>query len=289
MALELNHLTFSVRDLQRSIRFYVDIVGLRLEASWDRGAYLTAGSAWICLSLDENTRTQPMAEYTHFAFGCAAEVFEPRANRIRGSGARIWKDNRSEGDSLYFLDPDGHKLELHIGNLKTRLDACRIEPYDGMTFHATAEPLATLSDGLTISLDASPGAQDCASVIDGLVHHTERESQIQRRDGKPLSVFIRDSQQAVVAGLNGVTIWGWLHIKELWVRAELRRRGLGSQLMSAAEREAVRRGCRHAFLDTFDFQAKPFYERSGYQQWGELEDFPPGHTRFFMRKTLPPG
>lgn len=286
MAIELNHLTLSVRDLARSISFYTGVAGLRLEARWDRGAYLTAGATWICLSLDENTRTEVPAEYTHIAFGCSAAEFEARADLIHRSGAQIWKENRSEGESLYFLDPDGHKLELHIGDLRTRLQACRAKPYDGMTFHSAGAPVESLADGLSVHVDHSPRAHDCACVIEGLIHHTERESQIQRRDSAPLSVFIRDSQQGIVAGLNGVTIWGWLHVKELWVRTQLRRRGLGRRIMSAAEAAAVERGCRHAFLDTFDFQAKPFYERLGYRQWGELRDFPPGHRRFFMAKTL---
>jgi catechol 2,3-dioxygenase-like lactoylglutathione lyase family enzyme len=136
MGIAFNHLTLSIRDLGRSLSFYRDIVGLRLEASWDRGAYLTAGETWICLSVDANTRPAPLAEYTHIAFGCEAAEFETRAAGIRRSGAPVWKENSSEGDSLYFLDPDGHKLELHVGDLRTRLEACRAQPYDGMTFHA---------------------------------------------------------------------------------------------------------------------------------------------------------
>ena len=286
MRVDLNHLTLSVRDLRRSIRFYVETVGLRLEASWERGAYLTAGATWICLSLDPNMRTESSAEYSHVAFGCDAAEFEAHTARIRASGAPVWKDNKSEGDSLYFLDPDGHKLELHVGSLRTRLEACRATPYDGMAFHATGTQVETLANGLTMSVDSSPGAHDCAAVVAGLVHHTEREAQVQRRNPQPLSVFVRDAQQAVVGGLNGVTIWNWLHVDHLWVRANLRGHGLGSRLLATAERVAIERGCRYAMLDTFDFQAKPFYERLGYRQWGELPDFPAGHTRFFLARSL---
>ena len=61
---------------------------------------------------------------------------------------------------------------------------------------------------------------------------------------------------------------------------------LETQLMSAAETEARRRGCHHALLDTFDFQARPFYEQLGYVAFGELEDFPRGHSRYFLSKHL---
>ncbi len=286
MGIELNHLTLSVRDLARSTSFYSGVVGLRLEATWDRGAYLTAGATWICLSVDANTRACAPAEYTHWAFGCAADEFGVRMARIRSSGAPIWKDNKSEGDSLYFLDPDGHKLELHVGDLRTRLESCRAKPYERMQFHAAGTPIESLPNGLTVYVDSSPGAHDCAVVIQGLIYHTEHESRIQKRDPALLSVFVRDPQKRIVGGLNGMTIWGWLHVKELWVRPELRSRGLGSRIMAAAEREALLRGCHRALLDTFDFQAKPFYKRLGYRQWGELRDFPSGHARFFMAKTL---
>ena len=57
------------------------------------------------------------------SFDVTADAFPQVCDRIRASGAPIWKDNRSEGESLYFLDPDGHKLELHVGSLETRLAA----------------------------------------------------------------------------------------------------------------------------------------------------------------------
>jgi len=43
---------------------------------------------------------------------------------------------------------------------------------------------------------------------------------------------------------------------------------------------------RGAFLDTFSFQARPFYERHGYECFGELRDHPPGHSHYFMRKLF---
>lgn len=286
MNVDLNHLTLSVRDLPRSIVFYTATVGLRQVATWAQGAYLTAGATWICLSLDPDTRPAALPEYTHVAFGCPSTEFEMRIAQIRAAGAPIWKDNRSEGDSLYFLDPDGHKLELHVGDLGTRLETCRAAPYEAMTFHPSGERLEALADDLALFVDHSPNAHDAMAVVRGLVHHTESESGVQRRNAEPLSLFIRDPKQAVVGGLNAVTLWGWLHVKELWVRADSRGRGFGSKLMSVAERTAVARGCQRAFLDTFDFQARPFYERLGYRQWGELPDFPAGHTRFFMAKVL---
>ena len=89
-----------------------------------------------------------------------------------------------------------------------------------------------------------------------------------------------------MGGLVGETFWDWLHVDLLWVAEELRGRGYGSRLLAAAEAEAVRRGCGHAYLETLGFQAPDFYRARGYRVFGELADFPPGHTRYFMRKSL---
>ncbi|HEX5515543.1 MAG TPA: fosfomycin resistance glutathione transferase, partial [Gammaproteobacteria bacterium] len=119
----ISHVTLSVSDLERSFSFYTEVLGLKPVAKWARGAYLLAGEDWICLSLDAETRSGPQAEYTHLAFSVGAAAFSRCAAIICAHGAFIWKDNKSEGDSLYFLDPDGHKLEIHVGDLESRLAA----------------------------------------------------------------------------------------------------------------------------------------------------------------------
>lgn len=116
----INHITFAVSDVERSIGFYRDVLGCELRAFWSDGAYLEAGSLWICLSRDDQLRTAPNPDYTHVAFSVIPGDFAPMCERIRAI-CPIWKDNRSEGDSLYFLDPDRHKLELHVGTLESRL------------------------------------------------------------------------------------------------------------------------------------------------------------------------
>ncbi|NUP06281.1 MAG: glutathione transferase [Polyangiaceae bacterium] len=131
----LNHLTLSVRDLERSFVFYRDVLQFRPLARWRSGAYLLAGEeTWICLSLDDRARAQPLPEYTHVAFSVPQTGFASAIERLRSAGAAEWKDNTSEGDSFYFLDPDGHKLELHVGDWRSRLEACRKAPYDDMVF-----------------------------------------------------------------------------------------------------------------------------------------------------------
>jgi GNAT superfamily N-acetyltransferase len=78
-----------------------------------------------------------------------------------------------------------------------------------------------------------------------------------------------------------------LRIDRLVVAEAMRGTGLGRQTMSLAEDEAQRRGCRGAWLDTYSFQARRFYERLGYTVFGTLADYPPGHSRIFLSKTFP--
>jgi len=122
--LGLNHLTLAVGNLGRAIEFYRDVLGCVLRAEWVEGAYLEAGPIWLCLSVDPQARTGPHPDYTHVAFNVDEATFAEMEPLLR-SRAEIWKESRSEGRSLYFLDPDGHKLELHVGSLETRLSTYR--------------------------------------------------------------------------------------------------------------------------------------------------------------------
>lgn len=90
----------------------------------------------------------------------------------------------------------------------------------------------------------------------------------------------------VLAGLLGDTYWGWLYISILWVSEALRGQRLGSQLLAKAESEAFARGCRDAHLETHDFQALEFYQKRGYVIFGQLEDLPVGHIKYYLRKKL---
>lgn len=127
----LNHLTLAVVDLARSLDFYTGVLGLQLRAQWPNGAYLEAGPLWLCLSVDLAAASRPHPDYSHVAFDVGAADFAALRERIIAS-APIWRGNRSEGSSLYFIDPDGHKLELHVGSLETRLAHYRAERPDGM-------------------------------------------------------------------------------------------------------------------------------------------------------------
>lgn len=97
---------------------------------------------------------------------------------------------------------------------------------------------------------------------------------------------MRDERGALLGGIAGHTGYGWLYVAQLWVHSRERGNGLGGDLLRAAEDEARARGCHSAWLDTYSFQARPFYEAVGYTVFGELLDFPAGHSKHFLTKRL---
>ncbi len=92
--------------------------------------------------------------------------------------------------------------------------------------------------------------------------------------------------KSIVGGIIGETHWNWLFINLMWIKEDLRGHGYGHQLLNRAEEEGRKRGATNAYLDTFSFQAPEFYNKHGYQVFGVLEDFPPGHRRYYFTKQL---
>nr|WP_294914589.1 VOC family protein [uncultured Neokomagataea sp.] len=122
----------SLANVDRALAFYRDLLGLNVRAVWSNGAYLEVGSLWLCLSHDSSVRTSPHLDYTHLAFSVSETDYCALSKRLVAECV-VWKENKSEGASTYFLDPDGHKLEIHIGSLETRLAYYRQHPPKGLT------------------------------------------------------------------------------------------------------------------------------------------------------------
>ncbi|MES2216905.1 MAG: GNAT family N-acetyltransferase [Pseudomonadota bacterium] len=98
---------------------------------------------------------------------------------------------------------------------------------------------------------------------------------------------LKDNNGAIVGGINALA-YGWkvIFVNVLWIDKRYRHGGYGSRLLLQVEEEAVKMGCHLIHLDTFDFQAKDFYLKQGYEVFGELADCPTGHKRFFLKKVL---
>lgn len=116
--------------------------------------------------------------------------------------------------------------------------------------------------------------------------HAYNETNGGASNGRSVCFVLRAPDGTIAGGLIGETHWDWLYVNLLWLEESLRGRGYGHRLLTLAEDEGRRRGATRAYLDTFSFQAPEFYRRHGYEVFGVLSDFPPGHERYYLTKRL---
>ena len=169
------------------------------------------------------------------------------------------------------------KLGYHvIGRLDDR------PPGHFDTFLAKTEGFAR--EGASLVVTEGVEEADRKAVRDLLVEYSNQFAG--QPDWLGLDLLVRDDEGAIVGGLHGRTGRKWLFVDLLGLPEDLRRSGLGTQLMDRAEAEARARGCIGVWLDTFSFQARPFYEKRGYCVFAEIPDYPEGHSRFFLSRRL---
>jgi len=136
---------------------------------------------------------------------------------------------------------------------------------------------------LKIVFEQTPGA-DAALVRDRLDMYNVAVTGVSAY--YPANFFVKNGRGEVMGGLLGGIWGGWLHITFLWIDEAVRGQRWATKLMDQAEAYAVERHCHSATLDTHSFQARPFYEKRGYEVFGTLDDYPKGHKKFFLRKKL---
>jgi GNAT superfamily N-acetyltransferase len=142
-------------------------------------------------------------------------------------------------------------------------------------------------EDLEIVFDPLPGETLSRYIVDQLDAHNLAATGVSNY--YPVGFFLKSARGEWLGGLLGSLWGGWLHVRFLWVDAAARGHGNGTRLLQAAEAYAVERGCFAAALETHSFQARPFYEKCGYKVFSTLEDWPPGHAKFFLRKQLTDG
>lgn len=106
-------------------------------------------------------------------------------------------------------------------------------------------------------------------------------------DRKPLAVTVRDEITGeTLGGAMGRSSLGLLFLDIFYLPVSLRGKDIGSEILREFEDEGRRRGCVAGVLMTINFQAPGFYEKAGWQRFGEVACAPPGTSRIFMTKTL---
>ena len=144
-----------------------------------------------------------------------------------------------------------------------------------------------MADAPRLTLETAPSSDDEQVVLDGL--RAFNVSVIGDPHLRPVDVFVRDESGDVVGGLIGHIKWRWLYVSKLWIPESLRGSGVGSRVMATAENHAWREGCLGVYLDTFEYQALPFYQKIGYELFGTLDGFPPGYKQYYLKKLRPGG
>ena len=136
---------------------------------------------------------------------------------------------------------------------------------------------------MQLTITTQPRQEDDDKVIEATRAYN---SQFVDKEWSPISVYIRDTDDEIIAGLTGKIFGNWLHVEFLWVSEDHRGKGLGSKVLSAAESEAMDKGCVASTLDTFSFQALGFYCKQGYEVFGSLEGYYENHQRHYLQKKL---
>lgn len=141
-----------------------------------------------------------------------------------------------------------------------------------------------MSEPYQLTVESNP-SNDAVELVRQSLREFNRQRVGYRADSS-FAVFIRDEHNELKGGVLCFTLWQWLTIDWFWLNETARGQGLGSQLLLLAEEEGRKRGCLHSYVETLSFQAPRFYQKHGYEVIGVLQDFPAGHSRFFLRKEL---
>ena len=126
MIQSINHVTYSVSNIKQSITFYKDILKAKILVESDKTAYFTLGGLWLALNEEKDIPRNEIAySYTHMAFTIDESEFDEWYQWLKVNNVNILEGrsrNLRDKQSIYFTDPDGHKLELHTGTLQDRLN-----------------------------------------------------------------------------------------------------------------------------------------------------------------------
>ncbi|MBE5870988.1 MAG: GNAT family N-acetyltransferase [Lachnospiraceae bacterium] len=121
------------------------------------------------------------------------------------------------------------------------------------------------------------------------IHKMLKEYNLSKREKSediPLGIYLEDENGNKQAGLTADIFGNWLCIHYLFVSERLRGHGVGKELVVAAENEAIMRGCKYSFVDTFSFQAPEFYSKLGYKEVFSLQEYPYTGARYYYTKEL---
>lgn len=135
-----------------------------------------------------------------------------------------------------------------------------------------------------LTVEEHPSHHDIQFLEQRIIEHNY--SRAGASDGRGLACFVRNDAGQIIAGISGYTWAGMAELEFLWVDESLRGQGVGSRLLEAVEAEARQRGCALVITSTYSFQAPEFYQGHGYVVVAKIENCPPGHANYWLKKEL---
>ena len=243
-----------------------EILGGLLGEIW--GGWLHVGSLWVSESLrGHGYATELMARAHQYALekSCTHTHLQTGSYEARPLYERL-------GYNVY-AELKNHPARPHSRYFMVK----RLDQSDQGPLHVKDRAIA---------MDLYP-SKDAEMVIrQGISAHAYAAIGLPEREWSPYNVFLRDADGEIVGGALG-NIWGdWIYVAYLWVDRASRGSGHATRLMQTVEEHAIAKGCGHAFLGTFSFQARPLYEQLGYHVFGEEKDHPKGHSHYLMTKRI---
>jgi GNAT superfamily N-acetyltransferase len=207
------------------------------------------------------------AERYAIAKGCAAAALQTGSYEARPLYEKL--------GYRVFAELDGHPVRGHqryhmVKRPLTGIEATRRDPQDSAKI--MMQPYAPSDvQGL---------------IARGIQSHAHAAIGLPEQMWSAANVFVQSDDGEILGGALGNT-WGqWLYVSDVWVDSAIHGKDYATRLMTAIETYAVGRHCTYSYLDTFSFQARPFYEKLSYKVFGTLQDHPKGHTHYFLKKEL---
>jgi GNAT superfamily N-acetyltransferase len=234
------------------------------------GGWLHVRSLWVdrmWRGRGYATELMAAAEQYAIAKGCVAGALQTASYEARPLYEKL--------GYRVFGELDDHPVKGHRRYFLTKRPLAGIE-------HQRRDP----QDPAKIVMQPYASADTLGLITRGIQSHALAAIGLPEQMWSLASAFMQNDDGEILGGVLGNTWGAWLYVSDVWVDTAYRGKGYATKLMTAIETYASGRRCSYSYLDTFSFQARPFYEKLGYKIFGTLEDHPKGHTHYFMRKGL---
>lgn len=124
-------------------------------------------------------------------------------------------------------------------------------------------------------------------VLEGIKKNNRKKCQWLREEEREYDYnFLVYDGDTLVGGAIGYVLFNWYFLDLLWLEENYRGQDIGTNLIKRIEEHALKENLTGVRMETWNFQAKGFYEKLGYKVYATIEDCPPGTINYFFMKRL---